>query len=161
MNKVSIIGFDLAKNVFQVHGVDEQGKAIVRRQLRRQDVLKYFGKLAPCIVGMEACASANHWGREIAKLGHTVKLMPARQVKAFVKWGKKNDAADAEAICEAVQRPSMQFVPIKTVEQQSALMLHRVRQLLVRQRTMASNALRAHLGELGMAQFALGRHGHL
>jgi transposase len=148
---VSTIGLDLAKNVFQVHGVDEQGKVLVRRQLRRQEMLKFFGKLQSCVVGMEACASANYWGRELAKLGHTVRLIPPSRVKPFVKWGKKNDAVDAEAICEAVQRPNMQFVPIKTVEQQSAMMLHRVRHLLVRQRTMLINALRAHMAELGIS----------
>jgi len=146
---VSTIGFDLAKNVFQVHGIDSSGEVTIRRQLRRAEVLKFFGKLPRCVVGMEACASAHYWAREIAALGHEVRLIPPRRVKAYVKWGKKNDATDAEAICEAVTRPSMQFVPIKTVEQQSALMLHRVRKLLVEQRTKLENALRAQLAEFG------------
>ncbi len=147
--EVSTIGFDTAKNVFQVHGVDSSGQVAVRRQLRRADVLKFFTKLPPCLVGLEACGAAHYWAREIAALGHEVRLIPPRRVKAYVKWGKKNDATDAEAICEAVTRPSMQFVPIKTVEQQSALMLHRVRRLLVEQRTMAENALRSHMAEFG------------
>jgi transposase len=148
--EISTIGIDLAKSVFQVHAVNPIGEIVLRRQLRRQDVLKFFGKLPRCLVGMEACASAHHWAREIATLGHEVRLMPPRRVKAYVKWGKKNDATDAEAICEAVTRPNMQFVPIKSVEQQSALMLHRVRKLLVEQRTRTMNALRAHAAELGM-----------
>jgi transposase len=143
------IGLDLAKNVFQLHGVDESGRVIVARQLRRGQVIEFFKKHPPCLIGMEACATAHHWARELAKFGHTVKLMPASYVKAYVKRGK-NDAADAAAICEAVTRPSMRFVPIKTVEQQGALMLHRARDLLVRQRTQLINALRAHLAELGL-----------
>lgn len=148
--KVSTVGLDLAKSVFQVHGVDEEGQVVARRQLRRSEVLKYFARVEPCLVGMEACASAHYWGRELEALGHEVRLMPPRRVKAYVKWGKKNDATDAEAICEAVTRPSMQFVPIKMEEQQSALMLHRVRHQLIGQRTELKNALRAHLGELGL-----------
>jgi len=136
--------------VFQVHGIDAAGQVVLRRQLRRSEVIKFFGKLAPCVVGMEACASAHYWGREIAALGHMVRLMPPTRVKPYVKWGRKNDAADAAAICEAVTRPSMQFVPIKTVEQQAALMLHRARQLLVEQRTRLGNALRAHMAEVGI-----------
>jgi len=147
--KISTIGFDLAKGVFQVHGVDAVGQVAIRRQLRRAEVLKFFRRLPECLVGMEACASAHYWAREISALGHEVRLIPPRRVKAYVKWGKKNDATDAEAICEAVTRPSMQFVPVKSVEQQSALMLHRVRKLLVEQRTKLENALRAHLAELG------------
>ena len=143
------IGVDLAKNVFQVHGVDASGRVIVARQLRRGQVIEFFKKHSPCLIGMEACATAHHWARELAKLGHTVRLMPASYVKAYVKRGK-NDAADAAAICEAVTRPSMRFVPVKTVEQQAALMLHRSRDLLVRQRTQLINALRAHLAELGL-----------
>lgn len=150
MKQVSTIGLDLAKTVFQVHGVDDAGNVIVRRQLRRGEVLKFFRKLPGCLVGMEACASAHYWGREIAALGHEVRLMPPPRVKAYVKWGKKNDAADAAAIAEAVTRPSMQFVPIKTVEQQSILTLHRSRKLLVEQRTRLANALRAHLAEFGI-----------
>ena len=147
--QVSTIGLDLAKNVFQVHGVDATGKTVVTKQLRRGQVIEFFKKQLPCLVGMEACATAHHWARELSKLGHTVKLMPASYVKAYVKRSK-NDAADAAAICEAVTRPSMRFVPVKTVEQQAALMLHRARDLLIRQRTQLVNALRAHLAELGL-----------
>ena len=150
MKQISTIGLDLAKNVFQVHGVDATGNVVERRQLRRGEVLKYFHKLPPCLVGMEACASAHYWGRAIAALGHAVRLIPPPRVKAYVKWGKKNDAADAAAIAEAVTRPSMQFVPVKTVEQQAVLMLHRSRKLLVEQRTRLANALRAHLAEFGI-----------
>jgi transposase len=151
MKKVTTIGLDIAKNVFQVHGVDEGGEVIVDRRLRRSDVVKFFRKLPPCVVGLEACATAHHWGREIAALGHDVRLMPPTRVKAYVKRGGKNDRADAAACCEAVTRPSMRFVPLKTVEQQSALMLHRGRQLLVTQRTRLCNAIRAHLAEFGLA----------
>jgi transposase len=146
---IATIGLDLAKNWFQVHGVDAQGQAVVRRKLRRGDVLTYFRSLEPCLVGMEACATAHHWARELTLLGHEVKLMPPGYVKAYVKRNK-NDAADAEAICEAVTRPTMRFVPIKTVDQQAVLMLHRARNLLVRQRTMLVNALRAHMAEFGI-----------
>ncbi len=139
MNEVITIGVDLAKNVFQVHGVDAEGAVVVRRQLRRRQVLAFFKKLPPCLVGMEACATAHYWAREIVALGHEVKLMPPRYVKPYVKRNK-NDAADAEAICEAVTRPTMRFVAVKSVEQQSVLMLHRTRELLVRQRTMLVNA---------------------
>ena len=149
MNEVITIGVDLAKNVFQVHGVDAEGAVVVRRQLRRRQVLALFKKLPPCLVGMEACATAHYWAREIAALGHEVKLMPPRYVKPYVKRNK-NDAADAEAICEAVTRPTMRFVAAKTMEQQSVLMLHRTRELLVRQRTMLVNAIRAHLAEFGV-----------
>jgi transposase len=149
MSEVSTIGLDLAKHVFQVHGVDGEGKAVVRRQMRRDKVMKFFAELAPCTVGIEACSSAHYWGREIAALGHTVKLMPPAYVKPYVKRGK-NDAADAEAICEAVMRPTMRFVPIKSAEQQANAMIYKVRELLVRQRTQLVNALRAHLAELGI-----------
>jgi transposase len=148
MNEVITIGVDLAKNVFQVHGVDASGQVVVRRQLRRRQVLPFFEKQAACVIGLEACATAHHWAREIAKLGHDVRLMPARYVKPYVKRNK-NDAADAEAICEAVTRPTMRFVAVKTKEQQSVLMLHRTRQLFVRQRTTLINAIRAHLAEFG------------
>ena len=148
--QVTTIGLDLAKNVFQVHGVDEQGKVVLRRQLRRGQVIEFFRKLPRCLIGMEACATAHYWARELMKLGHTVQLMPATYVKAYVKRSK-NDAADAAAICEAVTRPSMRFVAVKTAEQQAALMLHRSRDLLIRQRTQLINALRAHLAELGLA----------
>jgi transposase len=147
--QTSTIGIDLAKNVFQVHGVDTAGKVALTKKLRRSQVLALFETLPPCLIGMEACATAHHWARELEALGHDVRLMPASYVKAYVKRGK-NDAADAAAICEAVARPSMRFVPIKSVEQQAALMLHRARDLLIRQRTQLINALRAHLAELGL-----------
>ena len=147
--QVTSIGLDLAKHWFQVHGVDARGTVVVRRKLRRSEVLSFFQSLPPCLVGMEACATAHYWARELIKLGHNVKLMPPAYVKAYVKRNK-NDAADAEAICEAVTRPSMRFVPVKDAEQQSVLLLHRARNLLVRQRTMLVNALRAHMAEFGM-----------
>jgi len=147
--EVSTIGLDIAKNVFQVHGVDAEGAVLVRRQLRRRQVLPFFEKQPPCLIGMEACATAHHWAREIAALGHEVRLMPPRYVKPYVKRNK-SDAADAEAICEAVTRPTMRFVAVKSAERQSLLMLHRTRELLVRQRTMLVNALRAHMAEFGV-----------
>lgn len=150
MSELSMIGFDLAKSVFQVHGVDGCGLVAVRRQLRRGEVIKFFSKLAPCLIGMEACASAHYWARELVKLGHEVRLIPPAYVKPYVKRGRKNDATDAEAICEAMQRPHIQVVPVKTEEQQAALSLHRVRSLLMTQRTMLGNALRAHFGEFGI-----------
>lgn len=149
MSDVVTVGLDLAKNVFQVHGVDGDGRVVLRRRLRRAEVLKVFGSLAPCLVGMEACASSHYWAREIGRLGHEVRMMPPAYVKPYVKRGK-TDASDAEAICEAVTRPTMRFVAVKTEEQQAVLMLHKARELLVRQRTMLTNALRAHLAELGM-----------
>jgi transposase len=149
VSEVSTIGVDLAKQVFQVEGRDGDGRKIISRQLRRRDVVAFFRKLSPCLVGMEACASAHYWGREIAALGHDVRLMPPSRVKPYTKRGKKNDAADAGACCEAVSRPSMQFVPLKTVDQQAALMLHRARKLLIDQRTQLANAIRAHLAEFG------------
>jgi transposase len=157
MGEVSTIGLDIAKSVFQVHGVDGAGAVVMRRRISRAKMLEFFGELSPCLVGIEACPSAHHWGRELAALGHTVRLMPPSYVKAYLKRSK-NDANDAAAICEAVTRPSMRFVPIKTKEQQAALLLHRARQLLVRQRTMLSNALRGHLAELGIVS-AKGRNG--
>jgi transposase len=147
--QISTIGIDLAKNVFQVHAVDAADKPVLKKQLRRGQVIEFFAKLPPCLVGMEACATSHQWARELKKLGHEVRLMPASYVKAYVKRGK-NDAADAAAICEAVTRPTMRFVPIKSVAQQSALMLHRTRDLLMRQRTQLINAMRAHLAELGL-----------
>ena len=147
--QITTIGLDLAKHWFQVHGVDANGQVVVRRRLWRSGVIAYFRSLEPCLVGMEACATAHYWARELTALGHTVKLMPPAYVKAYVKRNK-NDAADAEAICEAVTRPSMRFVPVKDAEQQSVLMLHRARSLLVRQRTMLVNALRAHMAEFGI-----------
>jgi len=143
------IGLDLAKNVFQVHGVDAAGQVTTRRKLRRAELLRFFEALAPCTVGVEACATAHHWAREISALGHEVRLMPASYVKAYVRR-QKNDAADAEAICEAVRRPTMRFVPVKSAERQSVLVLHRTRELLVRQRTMLINAIRGHCAEFGM-----------
>jgi transposase len=157
MSEIITIGIDIAKNVFQIHGVDETGGVVVRRQLRRRQVLPFFHRLPACLIGMEACASSHHWAREIGKFGHEVKLMPPRYVKPYVKRNK-NDAADAEAICEAVTRPTMRFVPIKTVEQQSVLMLHRTRQLFVRQRTTVINAIRAHMAEFGIVA-GIGRNG--
>lgn len=143
---IVVVGLDLAKNVFQVHAVNAQGQPIVRRQLRRAEVLKFFSTLPPFLVGMETCASAHYWGREIGAPGHQVRLMPPADVKPYVKRGK-TDAADVEAICEAVTRPTMRFVAVKSEEQQAALMLHKTRDLLVLQRTMPINALRANLGE--------------
>ena len=149
MGQMVTIGLDLAKSVFQVHGVDAAGAVVVRRQIRRSQLLQFFARQPSCLIGMEACASSHHWARELSALGHEVKLMPAQYVKPYVKRGK-NDAADAEAICEAVTRPTMRFVAIKSREQQSAMMLHRVRLVLCRQRTQLSNALRAHLAEFGV-----------
>jgi transposase len=146
---ITTIGLDLAKHWFQIHGIDAAGKVVVRRRLHRTEVVEFFRRQGPCLVGMEACATAHHWARELIALGHEVKLMPPAYVKAYVKRNK-NDAADAEAICEAVTRPSMRFVPVKDVDQQSVLMMHRARNLLVRQRTMLVNALRAHLAEFGI-----------
>jgi len=157
MTEVTTIGLDLAKSVFQVHGIDGSGKAVVRRQLRRRQVLPFFKKLSACLIGMEACATSHYWARELAALGHEVRMMPARYVKPYVKRNK-NDAADAEAICEAVTRPTMRFVPIKGPEQQAVLMEHRTRALFVRQRTALINALRAHLAEYGIVA-GVGRNG--
>lgn len=157
MKEAITIGVDLAKNVFQIHGVDAAGTIVVRRQLRRGQVLPFFRKHPSCLVGIEACATSHHWGREITALGHEVKLMPPRYVKPYVKRNK-NDAADAEAICEAVTRPTMRFVEIKTPEQQATLMVHRTRHLFIRQRTTLINALRAHLAEFGIVA-GIGRLG--
>jgi transposase len=147
--EVTTIGLDLAKHVFQVHGVDASGAIALRRRVRRSEMVRFFGRLDRCLIGMEACATAHHWARTLRALGHEVRLMPPHYVKAYVKRNK-NDAADAEAICEAVTRPSMRFVPVKSVEQQGTLMLHRSRELLIRQRTMLINALRGHLAEYGI-----------
>jgi transposase len=149
MAMISMIGLDLAKNVFQVHGVDVDGVVVVRRQLRRSQVEKFFAELPATLVGLEACGSAHHWARLIGGYGHEVRLMPAGYVKAYVKRNK-NDGRDAEAICEALGRPTMRFVPVKSVEQQAVLSVHTTRSLLVRQRTMAANALRAMLSEIGI-----------
>jgi transposase len=143
------IGIDLAKQVFQVHGVDSQEKVVLRKQLRRPQMLNFFTKLSPCLIGMEACSSAHYWARELQKLGHTVKLMAPQFVKPYVK-SNKNDANDAEAICEAVARPTMRFVAIKTIAQQDIQALHRIRSELVRQRTAKSNQIRGLLGEYGL-----------
>ena len=149
MEQVVTIGLDIAKSVFQVHGIDAQGAVVVRQRLQRSRVLPFFAKRGPCLVGIEACGSAHHWARELARLGHEVRLIPPSYVKPYVKR-QKNDAADAEAICEAVTRPNMRFVPVKTEAQQSVLVLHRSRDLLMRQRTMMLNAIRAHLAEFGI-----------
>jgi transposase len=155
--QITTIGLDIAKNVFQVHGIDASERVVVRKQLRRSQVITFFEGLPPCLIGMEACATSHHWARELTKLGHEVRLMPAKDVKAYVKRNK-NDAADAEAICEAVRRPTMRFVGVKSAAQQGRLMQHRTRDLLMRQRTQVINALRAHLAELGIVA-AQGREG--
>jgi transposase len=157
MQTVTTIGLDIAKSVFQVHGIDAEGKVIVRRQLKRRYVLSFFEKLQPCLIGIEACASSHYWSRELKALGHTVRLMPPAYVKPYVKR-QKNDASDAEAICEAVRRPTMRFVETKTPEQQSCLMLHRTRHLFIRQQTSVINAIRAHLAEFGIVA-PVGRNG--
>jgi transposase len=149
MGEITTIGLDLAKHVFQVHGIDADGTTVLRKQLRRGQVLAFFSRLPSCLVGLEACATAHYWARELGALGHEVRLMPAQYVKAYVKRNK-NDAADAAAICEAVRRPTMRFVPAKTADQQAAVLLHRGRERLVRQRTALVNALRAHLAEFGI-----------
>jgi transposase len=147
--QITTIGLDLAKHVFQLHGIDADAHVVLRRRLRRAEVIAFFSSLPPCLVGMEACSTAHHWARELSALGHDVRLMPPTYVKPYVKRGK-NDTADAEAICEAVTRPTMRFVPIKSAEQQSVLVLHRTRDLLIRQRTMLANSLRAHCAEFGL-----------
>jgi transposase len=157
MQTITTIGLDIAKSVFQVHGVDAQGQVVTRRQLKRRYVLAFFQKLPPCLVGIEACASSHHWSRELKALGHTVRLMPPAYVKPYVKR-QKNDAADAEAICEAVSRVNMRFVATKTPEQQSCLMLYRTRHLFIRQQTAVINAIRAHLAEFGIVA-PVGRKG--
>ena len=154
--QVTTIGLDLAKNILQVHGVDARGRAVVKRRLRRGEVLAFCANLPPCLVGIESCGGAHWWAREIEALGHQVRLMPAHYVRPYVKRNK-NDAADAEAICEAVTRPTMRFVPIKSAEQQAVLLLHRTRELLVRQRTGLINALRGHVAEFGIV-VAQGAH---
>ena len=149
MERVATVGLDFAKSVFQVHGIDATGTVVVRRKLSRGRVLTFFEALPRCLIGMEACNTSHYWARELIALGHDVRLMPAQYVKPYVKRGK-NDAADAEAICEAVTRPTMRFVPVKTPDQQSVMMLHRVRLMLNRQRTQLSNAMRAHMAEFGV-----------
>lgn len=157
MKEITTIGLDTAKSVFQVHGVAADGEVVIRKQLKRRQVLGFFGKLNPCLIGLEACSAAHHWSRELSRLGHTVRLIPPRYVKPYVK-SQKNDATDAEAICEAVMRPNMRFVATKSREQQALLMLHRTRHLMVRQRTATINAIRAHLTEFGIVA-GIGRHG--
>ena len=157
MQTVTTIGLDIAKSVFQVHGVDAAGQVVVRRQLKRRYVLAFFEKLPPCLIGVDACASSHHWSSELRALGHKVRLMPPAYVRPYVKR-QKNDAADAEAICEAVTRANMRFVETKTPEQQSCLMLHRTRHLFIRQQTAVINAIRAHLAEFGIVA-PVGRNG--
>jgi transposase len=157
MQTISTIGLDIAKSVFQIHGIDLEDKVIIRRQLKRRYVLAFFQKLRPCLVGIEACASSHHWSRELKALGHTVRLMPPAYVKPYVKR-QKNDATDAKAICEAVTRANMRFVPTKTPEQQSCLMLHRSRHLFIRQQTAVINVIRAHFAEFGIVA-PVGRKG--
>jgi transposase len=157
MENIAVIGLDLAKSVFQVHGVDDEGEVVLRRRLSRAKLLPFFAKLPPCLVGMETCASANYWARELMALGHEVRLMPPQYVKPYVKRSK-NDTSDAEAICEAVTRPTMRFVGAKSPQQQGVLVLHRTRLMLTRQRTRIGNAIRAHLAEFGIIAPA-GRQG--
>jgi len=157
MQTVTTIGLDIAKSVFQAHGIDADGKVVIRRQLKRRYVLPFFQKLPRCLIGIEACASSHHWSRELQALGHSVRLMPPAYVKPYVKR-QKNDATDAEAICEAVTRANMRFVETKTPEQQSGLVLHRTRHLFVRQQTAVINAIRAHLAEFGIVA-PVGRNG--
>jgi transposase len=157
MGQITTIGLDIAKSVFQVHGIDATGEVVLRRRLTRVRLVPFFEKLASCLVGIEACASAHHWARELRKLGHDVRLMPPSYVKPYVKR-QKNDTADAEAICEAVSRPTMRFVEVKTPEQQSVMVLHRTRLMLMRQRIQLSNAIRGHLAEFGLVA-PIGRMG--
>lgn len=157
MSQVVTVGLDIAKSVFQVHGVDAQGGIVIRRKLTRARLLPFFGKLDPCLIGIEACGTSHHWARELTGLGHEVRLMPPSYVKPYVKR-QKNDMADAEAICEAVTRPTMRFVAVKSPEQQGVMVLHRTRLILTRQRTQLSNAIRGHMAEFGLAA-AVGRQG--
>src|SRR5262249_4760984 len=157
MQAVTTIGLDIAKSIFQVHGVDAEGNVTIQRKLKRRYVIPFFQKLPPCLVGIGACASSHHWSCELQALGHTVRLMPPAYVKPYLKR-HKNDAADAEAICETVGRANMRFVETKTAEQQSCLMLHRTRHLFIRQQTAVINAIRAHLAEYGIVA-PVGRNG--
>ncbi len=159
MGQITTIGLDIAKSVFQVHGIDATGEVVLRRRLTRGRLVEFFAKLTPCLVGMEACATSHHWARELRKLGHDVRLMPPRYVKPYVKR-QKNDTADAEAICEAVTRPTMRFVEVKSPQQQSILVLHRTRMMLMRQRIQLSNAIRGHMAEFGVVA-PVGRKGIL
>jgi len=149
MQSVVTVGLDIAKNVFQAHGVDAEGEVVFRKRITRAKVRDFFASLPKCLVGIEACASAHHWAREIGTLGHTVKLMPPAYVKPYVK-SQKNDSADAEAICEAVTRPNMRFAEVKSVEQQSVLAMHKLRATLIRHRTRVGNSIRAHMAEFGL-----------
>ena len=149
MNKLSVVGLDLAKNVFQVHGINTDGEVVVRKQLRRSEMGKYFAQLAPCLIGMEACGGAHFWSREMARLGHTVRMMAPAFVKPYLK-SNKNDRNDAEAICEAMSRPGMRFVQIKTVAQQDTQAAHRIREELVGQRTAKANQIRGLVSEYGI-----------
>lgn len=157
MQTVTTIGLDIAKSVFQLHGIDAAGSVVIRRQLKRRYVHTFFEKLPACLIGIEACATSHHWSRELQALGHTVRLIPPAYVRPYVKR-QKNDCTDAEAICEAVGRPNMRFVPTKTMEQQSGLVLHRTRSLLIRQQTSVINAIRGHLAEFGIVA-PVGRNG--
>jgi transposase len=157
MDQVVTIGLDIAKSVFQLHGIDAAGAVRLRKRLTRSRMLGFFEKQSPCLVGIEACGSAHYWGRELSRLGHDVRLIPPSYVKPYVKR-QKNDAADAEAICEAVTRPSMRFVPIKSLEQQSIMVAHRTRSILTRQRIQLSNAIRGHMAEFGLVA-PIGRNG--
>src|SRR6266542_3850185 len=157
MQAVTTIGLDIAKSIFQVHGVGAEGNVVIRRKLKRRYVIAFFQKLPRCLVGIEACASSHHWSRELQAIGHIVRLMPPAYVRPYVKR-QKNDATDAEAICEAVTRANMRFVPTKTSEQQSCLMLHRTRHLFIRQQTAVINSIRAYLAEFGIVA-PVGRNG--
>ncbi len=157
MQTITTIGLDIAKSVFQLHGIDAAGSVVIRRQLKRRYVLAFFEKLPSSLIGIEACATSHHWSRELQALGHTVRLIPPAYVRPYVKR-QKNDCTDAEAICEAVARPNMRFVPTKTIEQQSGLVLHRTRSLLIRQQTSVINAIRGHLAEFGIVA-PVGRNG--
>jgi len=149
MERVTTIGLDIAKSVFQVHGIDATGEVVLRRRVMRARMLAFFGKLAPCLIGIEACATSHYWARELRKLGHDVRPMPPSYVKPYVKR-QKNDTADAEAICEAVMRPTMRFVEVKTPEQQSTMVLHGTRMMLMRHRIQLTNAIRGHMAEFGI-----------
>jgi transposase len=149
---ITVLGIDLAKSVFQLHGIDKDGKVVIKKQLKRNQMAQFFLNLKPCLIGMEACSSAHHWARKLMSFGHTVKLMPPQYVKPYVKTNK-NDMADAEAICEAVTRPNMHFVPVKTLEQQGILTIHRIREGHVRARTAQANQIRGLLAEFGLDWF--------
>ena len=157
MGQITTVGLDIAKSVFQVHGVDAAGEVILKRKLTRARVVPFFEKLERCFIGIEACATSHYWARELRRLGHDMRLMPPSYVKPYVKR-QKNDSADAEAICEAVTRPSMRYVEVKTPEQQSVMVLHRTRAMLMRQRIQLSNAIRAHMAEFGLIA-SIGREG--